>query len=415
MGHLAVRNLSITFLSLVLAGFASPAESDPGTLDESFGESGVVRAGFPDGFNAFATSVAVQDDGRILVGGIAKVVGPKQLFGLMRFRTDGRLDDSFSGDGRVTWTPGILPYDVAVQANGKILEAGISRQSDFAIVRFRSDGSVNESFGEHGGAITDICGSCNAEINAIAIDFRGRIVAAGDAGNMIAIARYHADGTLDKGFGDHGVVRTNLGGGMKAAADVALEPNGKIVITGVASVNDGDFAVARFGVDGTPDDSFGDHGLVTTNFGADSDDEASALAIRRKGKIVAVGSSGCASCSGPFDFAVARYLPGGALDIGFSGDGTTTISIGPGSEYATAVVPQRHGRTLFTGGTGCRVELARTLADGTLDPAFGTGGTVRSLWGGCANGWDAARYGRTKVVVAGPDENRFGLARYRAA
>ena len=147
--------------------------------------------------------------------------------------------------------------------------------------------------------------------------------------------------------------------------------------------------------------------------GADSDDEASALAIRAKGKIVAVGSSGCASCSGHFAFAAAD-LPDGALDMGFADDGTTTISIGPGSSTPPPSSPTKrqdagHGRHRLP--RRARTNACRWHARSCL----GAGGTVRSLWGGCANGWDAARYGRTRVVVAGPDEIRFGLARYQAA
>ena len=129
---------------------------------------------------------------------------------------------------------------------------------------------------------------------------------------------------------------------------------------------------------------------------------------------MAAGSSMCAGCS-QFEFAVARYVPGGSLDTAFAGDGTTATSIGPGSDRAFGVLIQRGGRVLAVGGAGCHFELARFGGDGSLDATFGMHGTVRTDVGGCGVANDVARAGTERVVVVGPAGSKFGAARYLAS
>jgi uncharacterized delta-60 repeat protein len=119
-------------------------------------------------------------------------------------------------------------------------------------------------------------------------------------------------GDLDPSFGGHGTVLTDFDGGSPdTLAALALQPDGKIVVAGWSDASY-DFAVARYLPNGTPDGTFRSHGTVLTNFGSSGFDEAFALALQADGKIVVAGDS---AASGTNDFALARYLSNGSLDV----------------------------------------------------------------------------------------------------
>jgi uncharacterized delta-60 repeat protein len=273
---------------------------------------------------------------------------------------------------------------------------------------------LNDSFGDHGHVVTDVCGPhCGNGIDALAVDSRARVVAAGESEDGLALARYLPDGSLDRSFGHQGVVTTDMGGRIFGATDVGIAPRGNIVVVGTTI--DRDFALARFTREGALDDTFSGGGFVTTDLSGDSEDDAWALSIRRRGKLLVAGTSICSGCS-QGEFAVARYLRNGVPDPAFAGDGTVTTSVGKGSDHAFGVLSQRNGRIVVVGGSACHFALARFLGDGTLDPDFGTGGTVRTyVGGGCAVANDVAHEGVSKLVVAGPAGSLFAVGRYQAA
>src|SRR5262249_17179373 len=120
------------------------------------------------------------------------------------------------------------------------------------------------------------------------------------------------DGSPDTGFGSGGLVHASIFGADDEAFAVAIARDQKIIVTGSAYSSGYEFAVARFNADGTPDQSFGTAGTVTTSIGGISD-QASALALATDGRIVAAGSA-TGSTTRP-DFAVARYFVCGFRDI----------------------------------------------------------------------------------------------------
>jgi uncharacterized delta-60 repeat protein len=129
-----------------------------------------------------------------------------------------------------------------------------------------------------------------------------------------------AAGTPDSSFGLDGIVRTAVGF-HAVAADVALQPDGKLVVAGVTAIDqfDANFALVRYNADGSLDASFDSDGKLATDFG--SIDEAFTVAIQPDGAIVAGGVS---SQNGP---AFARYHPDGSLDATFDGDGKQILEI----------------------------------------------------------------------------------------
>jgi uncharacterized delta-60 repeat protein len=131
-------------------------------------------------------------------------------------------------------------------------------------------GMLDPTFGTGGKVLTDF-GFANDIANAVALQPDGKLVVGGWAGNDFSLARYNPDGSLDPSFGDGGLVRTNFANGAAESVDhidgIALQPDGKIVAVGGSN---GDFALARYNPDGRLDMSFGMGGLVVTDFGTGS-------------------------------------------------------------------------------------------------------------------------------------------------
>ena len=313
------------------AVFALARFNSNGTLDTSFGTGGRVTTAFGQ-VSAEAWTVGVQADGKIVAAGYANVNGGES-FGLARYNSNGTLDASFGTGGKVTTAFGTtsfaFAFSVAFQPDGRIVAAGYTEIGpcvfngleqpcfDFALARYNSNGTLDASFGTGGMVTTDFAGP-NDQASSIAVQPDGRIVVAGAAGGYInrgfdfGLARYNSNGTLDATFGTGGKATTDFAGvdDVPSASAIALQGDGKIVVAGRTGLNDAfDFALARYNSNGTLDTSFGTSGKITTDF-AGSSDQATSVALQPDGNIVAAGG---VSLNGRFEFAVARYLGGGAL------------------------------------------------------------------------------------------------------
>jgi uncharacterized delta-60 repeat protein len=199
--------------------------------------------------------VVVQTDGKIVVVGATE-----GDFAVARYLADGKLDPAFGGDGRVTTSfgPGGHVSDVALQANGKVVVAGDAWRGDeahydFGLARYLGNGKLDRGFGGDG-KVTSGFGTGRSETTAgVAIRADGRIVVVGDSASkrtdLVAVARYRTDGRLDPTFGKGGKVRTDFGSSDIHLADLALQADEKIVVSG--DVRPGpsagwDFVLARY-------------------------------------------------------------------------------------------------------------------------------------------------------------------------
>jgi uncharacterized delta-60 repeat protein len=257
-------------------------------------------------------------------------------------------------------------------------------------------GTLDPSFGEDGRVTTNF-GPGFDDANGVGIQPDGAIVAAGQAEGAFGLVRYLPDGSLDPAFGDGGKVSTEFTSQADWANDMALQPDGGIVVAGTAGFNR--FAVARYLPDGTLDPTFSGDGKVMTDFTLGLREEsAEAVAIQPDGRIVAAGFS----YKNRFRFAVARYLPDGTLDPTFSGDGRAVATFTAG-DLGQAVAVQPNGKIVVGGmGTGGRTALARYLPDGTLDPAFSGDGKLTTTFGpGIASANDLAIQPDGMIVAAG--------------
>src|SRR4029079_13174656 len=196
----------------------------------------------------------------------------------------------------------------------------------------------------------------------------GKIVTAGATSRIeisldFAVVRYDADGSLDQTFGNGGYAINGVGN----AHDVVLQPDSKILLIGHLPVfrNGSDFLVARFNADGTPDQTFGNGGRVTTSFtsGLSSGDTAKDGALQADGKLIVVGSiSGTPA-------VLVRYNTNGTIDTSFCLEGFVLSTNFAAS--ARQVLLQPDGKIVVSGGP---FVIARYLADGHLDQTFGSGG-----------------------------------------
>jgi len=396
-----------------------------GSLDLTFGGTGKVVTDFTGEYE-LGSRAAIQSDGKIVVvGGVLQDSGTNLNMAIARYNADGSLDDGFDGDGVVVTDSGYMEAaaGVAIQNDGKILVSGLIGDSgwiDGALLRYNSDGSLDTDFGTEGGVQTDFGG--DDVLNAIAIQPDGKIVTVGFGGpnSQFIISRYHADGSIDTDFGTGGGAATYYGGAWSYADDVAIQPDGKIVVVG-ASHDDERIALARYNTDGTLDVSFSGDGKVTHDF-SDGVDIGSSLEILPNGRILVGGAIDS-------DFAVVRYYANGSIDTTFGTGGKTTTDFGTLNAWASALAVQQDG-SIVLGGTyggelhttsptpGAVFALARYSSNGSLDTTFGTNGKVTTAFGGNgAYGDDLLLQPDGKIVVAGTDANQradatFAVARY---
>jgi uncharacterized delta-60 repeat protein len=289
-----------------------------GRLDPGFGEGGIVRSPFGQVQASHAFDVSMAPDGRIVAAGFFEKGGDAQdssHFAVARYLPDGRLDPSFSRDGRATVDFGYgndIAYAVAHQRGGRIVVAGEGERNryrtedDFAFARFRRDGRLDRSFSGDGRRTVNFGGRRYDAAYGLAV--RGReIIAAGstvvapERAPSVAVARLTWGGGLARGFGRRRV-RPSPGGGIGRA--VLARSDGRILVGGRAftdtSQDASDWALLRFGRGGRLDRSFGGDGIVVTDFGT-GEDSVRALTIH-DGRILAAGS--IYSSQG-----LARYLP----------------------------------------------------------------------------------------------------------
>jgi uncharacterized delta-60 repeat protein len=333
-----------------------------GSLDPTFGGGdGKVFIDFTP-YDDFPYAVRIQANGKIVVAGAAGYSGPDSGFALARLNPNGSLDRTFGGDGTVTTnlTPS---YDwangMALQPDGKIVVVGSvsagSTNGKVGVLRYRSNGSLDPTFGRHGVVLTDPTPGFDDGL-AIGVEADGQIIVAGGAGfagpneRFVALA-YRPDGSLDRTFGGgDGKVFTDLTRFADVPYALGIQDDGKIVVAGGAALDaDPKFGLVRYDRNGSLDPAFGGDGTVLTNLTAYAD-IAYGVAIAPDGKIVAAGQAGN---GGPAArLAAVRYLPDGTLDAAFGAGGKVTNDLTGRFDAAWAVAVDSDGSVVCSGVSG---------------------------------------------------------------
>ena len=399
-----------------------------GVLDDSFGTGGTVTVGDTSSNQLF--SIAVQSDGKIVVGGGVSSGGP-QNFWIGRFTSAGAPDTSFATTGAVTGddAAGGVAYGVGVDASGRIVGSGAAMfngtlaksvrfdatgaidasfgsqglgtggpQVPFSNIAFDPDGgfavggagidnatfgyaiaighttaagSADPSFGTGGQAVRVVGGSFD-RAQAVAFQPDGKLLVGGWAytGGGAAVARLNHDGTLDTSFGSSGTISHSRN--LTYVNALAVQPGGKILVAGLSGVSGTrQFAVERYDQDGTLDPSFGDAGVAGAPIIAGQDSVGLNMAVAADGRIVLVGQTATADSTAVTEYGVLELSPDGVPVADFGTAGAATSNFGGTYDMATQAVIQDDGSTVVLGLATTAPTLVRFTPAGALDPSFG--------------------------------------------
>ena len=369
----------------------SPAllRAQAGQLDAAFGTGGV----FTTSAQAVVAAVALQSDGKIVVGGGGNPTFEESA-SLLRLNTNGSLDPTFGRGGIAKISDpfaqggGDLVVGVAIQPDGKILAAISNRDADdlamIIVGRFTSNGILDTSFGNAGLAVTGLQNGTIDTSVALSLQPDGKILVAGQR----FMVRFNTDGQLDPTFSNGGIALIkNLAGAM------LLQSNGQILIASggfppsifsavppASNSSRGAGLISRYNPDGRLDSDFGVFGQAATVA------PALGVTVQGDGTIVIAGPiiDGLLPPpqGGTTGFGLLRYNPDGSLDTGFGAHGGVLNSFGSSAPFASpnALIRQPDGLLIAAGAAGdvnsSNFALARYTADGNLDGAFGSGGQV---------------------------------------
>src|SRR5690554_6731733 len=348
----------------------------------------------------------VQPDGKIVVVGQTGEPATYKAFAI-RYNADGTLDTSFGVDGKHVFPIGSMKSfatDVALQADGKIVMSGYTWDNvtgDVFVIRLNTDGSLDNTFGTDGVALVS---NSTDVTESIAVQSDGKILIGGYTDDSFTVARFNTDGTLDTDFGNNGWSIVGFGS-PSYIKDITLQDDGKIVAAGFAIGAAYQMAAARLNADGTIDNTFGSNGAVAFNVG-DGNDFAFAVAVDDNGKVLIGGHKWISNIGLKYDLAVVRLNEDGSFDTSYGDNGVAIARVVDGSNYAGDILLQSDGKVVIAGYTVLEtvydLAMARFDVDGNLDDTFGIGGMVNTDYnGGEDYGSAMALQPDDKIILAG--------------
>ena len=297
-----------------------------GRVDSSFGENGIVFTDY--GVNFYNRSMTIQTDGKIVITGERSTnVNDLNKTFVIRYNTDGTLDNSFGNEGKV-----ITEYEIEVnsrkiivQADGKILTSGtygfLEYSPNFIVTRYKPDGKMDNSFGENGIALSGVFGVnpqgyWYTDMHDMVLQPDNKIIIGGKTGTNgqfnTGLCRFNSDGSLDMSFGIEGKVITSVGNFQTPTYGIALQPDGKIIAGGEYSTKSQSyiyFSMFRYQPNGMLDSSFGENGRVTTPE-AGKYAGAEKVILQPDQKILLLGAANDG-------FSIARYFNDNVLAANF--------------------------------------------------------------------------------------------------
>lgn len=412
---------------IVLGGYAFPNIASArllpdGSLDAGFDGDGILVESF--GANAYINDLKVLNDGRIIAGG-AIFTGTGNDLTLIRYNVNGTRDNSFSGDGLVRNPSGdgntkspvmalqLLAGDKLIVASDRI-QGGIP----FVLSQYNADGSLDGTLDGDGILLSNFNSNFD-QVYDLAIDNAGKYLIGGLSKTntnieSLAINRYNINGSLDATFDGDGKYIYNLPSSADRANAVALQTDGKIIAAGYTfkfSAAGGfpqrDFAVVRYDINGMLDPGFGTGGIVKTDIGSSTSDEASAILIQPDGKIIVAGNGGVG-------YAVARYNTNGTPDNTFDGDGKISFSAGSLSDIALTSTGQIIVSYRGSSGGNDNVGVIRFNTNGSFDNSFGSGGLGLYTSNDTDESFDMVLRSDGKIVLSGIFNGQGGVLQFTA-
>ena len=270
-----IKMTTMLFISLTFISTTKTIFPKDGELDPTFGQGGITTASLYSQGSSEINSIAIQDDGKILAAGYTTINETFFRFSIVRYNTDGTMDNTFGTNGIVNTNIGDIAFanSIALQNDEKIIVAGtalLNGENKFAVVRYNTNGALDNSFGDNGIVLTPI-GTSGATLTSTKVQQDGKILAAGHYYNGsnedFVLIRYNTDGSLDNNFGTNGIVATQVGASYDYAYSMAIQNDGKIILAGSGFQTNDDYALVRYNTDGTIDNTFGINGKVFTQVG----------------------------------------------------------------------------------------------------------------------------------------------------
>jgi len=441
-------------LATTIFGFLNLTNAQPGQLDPSFGNHGIVTTNLGKDYSyntAMAIQLLLQSDGSI------NAIQYQQNY-LSKRQSDGARDvtygmNGYSAEAGFQIAQGALqPDNKVVAVGGTLYKNGQSNEttSDFALVRYNTDGTLDSSFSGDGKQRTNISTSDGKQsddyANSVVIQRDGKILVMGFSNSTFALARYNTDGSLDSTFDNDGKLydtsyhigygifalqndgKIVVGGGISGALrfngngspdptfvgdttkafysifSSAVQGDGKIVVAGYLDYSESKIAIGRYNIDGSLDKSFSDDGIQPITF-------RSQIAVQNNGKILVVSSR-----------SIYQYNSEGNPDKTFGENGRARLS---DSVRAFTVATQSNGKIVVGGGrfgdypTAGYLAIARYNSDGKADKIFDKDGTLIDYFhAGNTVFRRTVAQKDGKILVAGRTWNGssydFRIARYNA-
>ena len=311
-----------------------------GTLDPTFNGDGKAFIAFDlgDDNNDRALDLVELPGGKLIVVGTAAVAGQGSDFAVLKLNADGSRDTTFDGDGRVTFHFDLDPANredvagsVALDGAGNIVVGGIAESGpdsyDFAIARLTPAGVLDPNFGGDGRVTVafDLGGNLDDQMLELAVAPDGAIYAGGmvASGNTdFGIVKLQPDGSPDLAWGNAGraTVAFDLGGPQDIAYGLVVQPDGKVVLTGLAqpSASTSDIALARLDAGGMLDPTFGFAGKRTYDLDLAGESFDAAVRARLQDGYLVVGGV-ATTTPGSTSFLAARVVIDTLHSDGFDG------------------------------------------------------------------------------------------------
>ncbi len=310
---------------------------------------------------------------------------------------------------------------VAVQPNGVIVAAGkhfTGLDDDFAVLRLNPSGGLDSM------NTAAFASNKNEDAKSVVVLPDGRFLVGGEgnAGDYAqhGVIRFMADGTVDDSFGNDGRASVDFGR-LSHIHAMALQADGKLVVVGESygGTNSARLAMARLKTDGTLDTTFGTAGLVQTSYGETTSTHA--VVIAPDGSITVGGYVGESINGDASACFVARYRATGTADTSFGSNGVTIVAVGSGHKnYCHSLARQDDGIVVLAGSiVRNRIGdfmMMRFTTSGGLDPSFDGDGIVSTTFPGRAPISSEANavllLPDGKLVLGGQADGQFALARY---
>lgn len=419
---------------LIIASYINLLAQPAGNLDPSFGNGGKVVTSLNSGAEV-AHGVVLQSDDKLVVAGYATSSITGKDFFCARYKTDGSLDSAFGTNGIVTVDIQLgsddIAYDLAIQTDGKIVLGGSSddgTKKDAALLRLNTDGTIDSTFGINGRVTTVFESGQTDEIRVVKIHYlTGKILVGGSSivSTNISkpiIARYLSSGALDVSFNSTGIKTlwvTSLDYQyLFSVEDLVVQSNGKISAVGWRDFptfsSDDDFWACRMNSDGTMDNTFSTDGVAVYNGSFNGADNAYSMLLKSNGNILIAGRSHVNNVIDDFIL----------FEVGASGSvASWSAAVNFGNLYddvAYGLAEDNGGKFVLAGsssnsfGSDKSFAIARINSNASIDNTFGSNGQVTTSFGSntVSESFDVLVQSDNKIVAVGYTGNDIALARY---